>query len=103
MFEFKEGLYSCCSDIPVCLAGATVIGICILQGQAVSKATGQGCCVPCLIVTFGCFIGGAVNRRRIRKIYDISGSFLLDLFIWWRSGACAACQEYREVKIRSAS
>jgi Cys-rich protein (TIGR01571 family) len=101
MSYFHESILGCFSDIPVCLTGMSGIGICILQARAVSKATGEGFCVPCLLVSFlGCF-GGAINRKKLRDVYNIDGDLCIDILIWWRSSPCAACQEYREVKRRT--
>jgi len=98
MTNFEEELCGCCSDVKVCLWGWCIpCGIVCIQASAVNKATGTGATVPCLLVVFLGFIGGAINRGKIREHYKIDGSFINDCFTWMYCAPCAACQEYREV------
>lgn len=101
MTKFEEELCGCFSDFPVCLFGWCVPGgFMCLQAAAVDKATGTGAVVPYLLVCFLVCIGGAINRGKIRDHFGIEGGFVGDCFTWWCCGACAGCQEYREVKRR---
>ena len=99
MFDFREGLFKCHKDVPSCLIGCCVPGgpLC-LQASAVNRIRGQGCCIPYCIASCGFCIGGAVNRERIREGLGYERDFWRDSYVWMKFGACAGCQEYREVK-----
>lgn len=99
MSKFQEPFFSCCSDCGICLMGCCVP--CLLQAQAVEKATGESCAVPYLIVCCLLCIGGGINRTKIRDTYKIQGSLVEDIFLWFCCGSCAVCQEYKEAHRRS--
>lgn len=101
MSHFHEELCGCCSNIPVCLWAMCVPGgICCMQASAVSKATHMGACVPYMLICCLGVIGAAINRGKIRQIYEIEGSCCNDCCTWIWCGPCAACQEYKEANNR---
>lgn len=96
-------LCGCFHDCFVCLMVMFVpCGFCYYQGMAVSKATAEGCCVPCLCPLLCCCIGAAVNRGRIRDSYLIEGSMCSDICIHIFCSPCGVCQEYNEAKMRTS-
>ena len=104
--EWDEKLFGCFANIPVCLiAGCLPGGFCMVQAAAVDKATKgeSGKLVPCLLVCALDFIGGALNRERIRKEFNIEGTIVNSLLIWLCCGPCASCQEYREAHGKGTS
>jgi uncharacterized Cys-rich domain len=106
MNNWQEELFGCFSNTNICLWGWCIpCGFVCLQAVAVEKATGgeSGRVISCLLFLICGCIGGAINRRKIRNSYGIDGSLLNDLLIWWLFGACAGCQEYREVSSRELS
>jgi Cys-rich protein (TIGR01571 family) len=52
--------------------------------------------VACLLATFLCCFGNAINRTAIRKAYNIKGNYFADLMCWCFCPICANVQEYRE-------
>lgn len=102
--EFEEAFCGFCYDPIKCIC----LIICLpplscfcTQIGAVSNATGQGCCAPCmLLLCCGC-IGAAFNRGSIRGAYGIKGSCCTDLLAHCLCMLCAVSQEYREVQRRN--
>ena len=91
LFDLKEGKWQC---VVACCFGC--LGACLVQACNAKQLNGKVlkplCCAGCLL----CF-GMAVNRKAIRKEYQIQGNCLLDslLFIF---GCCfLVAQEYREI------
>jgi Cys-rich protein (TIGR01571 family) len=77
--SFEEPLLGCFKDPGSCVLTAVVPcgGVC-LQAKAVSTATEEGFCGAFLLgVCLGC-IGTGLNRRKIRKRYNIAGSYAND-------------------------
>ena len=98
---WKVELFDCMSDFAVCLWSWCVpCGVCCMQAYSVNTATQKGACVPYMLICFCGAIGAAINRSRIRQVYNIPGSFCTDYCIWCWCGSCAACQEYNDSKKR---
>lgn len=101
MVNFEHALFGCVKDVFSCLIICLVPGgYCIYEGLTVAKATGESCLVAYCCPFLLCCIGAAVNRGKIRDKYIIGGSFCEDCMLHCFCGACAACQEYREVNDR---
>lgn len=105
---WQNGLCGCFDDCGSCCLG--IWCPCILYGQNKSATTGEGCIGGCC--TFFClqvFAGflipcvAAGNRSTIRQIYGLPAQPCDDCCTYCFCGACALCQESRELKSRGAN
>mmetsp|Transcript_690 Transcript_690/g.1244 ORF Transcript_690/g.1244 Transcript_690/m.1244 type:complete len:110 (-) Transcript_690:4791-5120(-) len=104
MGGWEQPLLGCLSDIGSCLVVLFCPGgYCYCQATSVSKATGEGCCIPYFCPIVLCCIGAAINRSKIRDRYLIDGGFCTDCITHLFCGPCAVCQEYREANHRENS
>ena len=99
METWSSSLFDCYADcFSCCVTG--YVGPC-LQGESVHIALGDRCWPHgFLAARLGC-IGGAYNREKIRKKYNIDGSWCNDCCVMCCCAPCATCQMYREAKIHS--
>lgn len=106
MSDFEEPLCGCLSDLmPCCLICCCPCTAWYFSAYSVDKATGRGMIAPSLMpFLFGligfCAVGYAINRGKIRKRYNLSGNFIIDVLLHTCCTLCATTQEYREVRKR---
>ena len=101
--KWESKLCGCCENPGACLVSFFVPGgFCCLSASAVNKVTGNGTCLPYMLVCCFHHIGGAFNRETIRTQLGIDGTFCNSYCLWCFCLNCAAVQEYREASIKGS-
>lgn len=95
MGEWSTGLFSCFSDITICLISWFIP--CYQVGKN-AEAVGENCILYGLLYAFVPCIVGMLIRGKIRESKGIEGSTIIDLLLHWACGGCAVSQEARELQ-----
>merc|ERR1712004_957345 len=96
MGEWKEGLFSCFSDLKVCICAYFIP--CYVQGK-VGEAVGESCLICTLLVFLplaNC-LAMVYLRGKVRDTKGIEGGLVGDLLAVWCCYPCALCQSAKEV------
>ncbi|OMJ90118.1 hypothetical protein SteCoe_7608 [Stentor coeruleus] len=106
--KFVFGTYSCFKKDPlglVCNIMCPIVGICFMQEFARKTALGISFnCAHCFYYALLGPIGMALNRRTVRKAYNIKGNCCSDFIHYCACmGCCLAAQEWKESRYRGQS
>jgi len=98
MAQFQQGLFSCCSDLPVCCLGYFLP--CYTVGK-VAESAGDDCLLcGILVLTPASICSRTVIRGKVREKYGIEGGTVGDFCTHLCCGCCAVIQEASEVMKR---
>ena len=76
---FNQPFCGCLDDLGSCATICCVpFGCCCIQSLAVNDANSNGMCVPFMLLLCLGPLGGAINRKTIRDVYQISGNICWD-------------------------